>query len=169
MAVMLVSIVGCVGTKQPSTTQTVSGDIPSPNVGAVPVGRYGLACRTYQEPHTVGSPSYLVSDIGKPGVPVLEPEDAATLRRVLRYKRSATLRFAYILGQPPYSDQRSFALFDPANDPCADHPVRVINSSNKFYSPGEAPGYIGAFPGEGLGTPAPWITPEPRMTNAPSE
>jgi hypothetical protein len=128
---------------------------------SVPVGRYGIGCRTCEEPNVVGPPSYLVSDIGKPGVPTLTADQLTLVHRIRHYLHSKTLRFAFVNA---YNRGPRFIVFEGDDAPCSDAALGypVLNSdTNEFYEPGEAPSFV--HPGPPLigptSTPYPWTTP----------
>jgi hypothetical protein len=94
--------------------------------------------------------SYRVSDLGKPGVPVLDEKSRAVLRRIARAHRSRTLRFAYLFapGKAAGTRQR-FIVFDATEGPCAEGArYRVLNAAvYEYYQPSESPWGVAAMPG----------------------
>ena len=87
----------------------------------------GIACSVDGD---VGPPSYLVRDLGKPGVPRIPAHDVAIVRRIAKYLDSKDLRFAYPGGQ--------FIVYNAINGPCEPHApgYPVLNlQCNMMYSP----------------------------------
>jgi hypothetical protein len=76
--------------------------------------------------------NYLVSDLGKPGVPQLSAEHRALVDRILRIHKSPTLRFVVLFPQ--------FVVFDATMGPCFSSPLYdVLSARNEHYQPGENP------------------------------
>lgn len=142
----------------PGLQPTSSARAPQIAPTSVAVGRYGIGCRTYQRPNTVGPTSYLVSDIGNPGVPVLSSRQTSMVKRIRKYIHSENLRFAFIEDYNP-----SFIVFDADGGPCLDVAPGywILNDPkiNMYYEPGEAPGFIHPMNGDLGTTPGPWMTP----------
>ena len=102
--------------------------------------------------------SYLVSDIGKPGMPRLSVSERAMIERVRRYVHSRTLRFAWVdhsttMGEP--------IVFDAYDGPCEVWAggYQVLNGfCNEYYEPGENPYSTHAAPGGCYrAPPRPWM------------
>lgn len=94
--------------------------------------------------------SYRASDVGKAGVPVLDKNSRAVLRRIARTHRSRTLRFAYIFSPGKTAGSRErFIVFDATDGPCAEGGYyRVLNGAdNEFYQPSENPWGVTPTPG----------------------
>lgn len=147
------------GTVQSSTTSKCGGPHYPPCHPEVRVGQHGIGCKTFDVPDQVGPPSYLVSDIGKGGVPRISAKQIRLAREIQHYVHSPTLRFA-VLASPD-----TFVIFDAKNGPCAalGYPVLNFANGNLYYEPGEAPGYVYAGPGDGAPTPGPWCHRQPRI------
>lgn len=96
-------------------------------------------------------PSYLVRDLGKPGVPGVNVKDIRMLRAIRKYIHASTLRFAYVGGE--------FIVFDAAQGPCAPFApgYTVLNGAyNEMYSPTDDFKSTTAVPGYGI-PPRPWM------------
>lgn len=136
-----------------STLEDTSHPPPHPEI---PVGKYGIACLTYQQRTTPSNLSYSVADIGKEGVPTLTDSQVTMIRRIQKYVHSETLRFGF-------TGRGQFIVFDADAGPCFDGAPGywVMNDPdiNSFYEPGEAPDFIHAIPGEVAPTPGPWMRP----------
>ena len=122
---------------------------------SVPVGRYGIGCRTVNAPNEIGPASYSVYDVGKTGVPSLNKKQLHIVNAIRHYLHSRTLRFAFIY--------RRFIVFDATQGPCfegaAGYWIMNDPSPNMYYQPGEAPGDIHAVPADdGKPTPGPWMS-----------
>ncbi len=106
----------------------------------------GVQCVPYGKTEPQGPRSYLVSDLGNPGVPDLSRSELNTLRSIQRYVHSRLLRFAFV-GQ--YGGE--FIIFNAKLGPCLDAAggYRVLNGAfcNSFYEPGEDPWGTKAEPG----------------------
>ncbi len=113
----------------------------------------GIACRVYGPPSTTGDFSYLISDIGREGVPRPSTSEMRMINRIKKYVRSKSLRFEYVAG-------REFIVYDAALGPCetAAPGYRVLNSEscNLYYSPTDDFDGAKAVP-DCYGTPEPWI------------
>ncbi len=102
--------------------------------------------------------SYLVSDIGKRGVPHLNAQRRALIGRIRRQLHSQTLRFAFVDDFPRDSD---FIVYDATDGPCtvASLGYPVLNGAcNEYYKPGEIP--YATFPAPDAcyrATPRPWM------------
>ena len=94
--------------------------------------------------------SYLVSDIGKSGVPQLSVRERATIETIRRHLRSKTLRFAWIEHHTATSE---FIVFDASDGPCTigslGYPV-ISGTCNEYYKPGENPYETFAAPGDSI-------------------
>jgi hypothetical protein len=115
--------------------------VPSGNHSGVYEVRRGVAsvCNVYG---TLGPPSYLVSDMGKPGAPVPDSSDVTTLHKMLRYVHSATLRYAFLGNE--------FIVYDAVNGPYSmEVPYAVLNerSCNAMYAPVDRPDALSASTG----------------------
>ncbi len=102
-----------------------------------PAGEIGLNAPRTDAPPT----SYLVRDVGAPGVPALSSAERDAVRRIATHHASATLRFTF-LASSVRND--SFVVFDAVNGPCFDAAggYPVLNGdpqSRRFYEPGENP------------------------------
>ena len=98
-----------------------------------------------------GPPSYLVRDIGKPGVPELTNEQLVMIRKIRVYVHPSTLRFATVGG--------TFIVFDASLGPCEPGApgYSVLNGScNEMYSPTDNFAGTGAVPGC-WNAPRPWM------------
>lgn len=133
--------------KQNSTVQRNS---PTPPPGPLKVGKYGSACRG----EGVGPIGYLVSDIGKWGVPNPSPTQLALLAKIRFYDHSKTLRFAF-MERGPYVPQ--FIVYDNHDHPCAQSSV-LNGTPIEYYQPQQTP-YV--FTGPEGGTPYPWGSSSP--------
>jgi hypothetical protein len=78
-----------------------------------------------------GPRSYLIADIGRPGVPRLTTEQRALAKRIRRYVHSRSLRFTFF--------GEYFAVFDAVQGPCYTQApgYQVLNAPrcNSYYSP----------------------------------
>jgi hypothetical protein len=84
--------------------------------------------------------SYLVSDIGQHGVPVLTAKQQATIDTIRMTHKSATLRFVLLPGQ--------FVVFDATIGPCHIGPLyEVLSEPREHYEPGEDPSKVFPDPG----------------------
>ena len=105
------------------------------------VSKMGAQCIPYGKLRPEGPRSYLVSDIGKPGVPHLDARAMRAIHKIQRYVHSSTLRF---VAEP-------FMLFDATRGPCLDiageYPL-LNGACNEFYEPGEDPYHAKAAPGD---------------------
>lgn len=92
----------------------------------------GAQCIPYGKSFPEGPKSYLVSDIGKRGVPKPDESQRDAIRTIGRYVHSATLRFV----------EDPFVVFDAKLGPCLDaaggYPM-LNGSCWEFYEPGENP------------------------------
>lgn len=107
-------------------------------------------------------PSYLVSDLGKPGAPKLEPGLLQQVHDISKYVHSRTLRFQQIAGQ--------FLVYDASLGPCllAAPGYWVLNarSCNLYFMP--ADGWDGPSAVPGCSTPPrPWISHDGGNPNLP--
>lgn len=97
-------------------------------------------------------PSYLASDISKPGVPTLDKHRRAELMTIARYVSSRTLRFQTVNG--------TFLIYDASLGPCmlAAPGYWVLNAKrcNVYFMPADAWNGPGAVP-ECWGAPRPWV------------
>jgi hypothetical protein len=87
-----------------------------------------------------GPRSYLVSDMGRPGVPDLDRDEIATINQIQHYLRAKTLRFAFV-GKP----SQEFIVFNAKLGPCLEAAggYQVLNEDClDFYEPGEDPWYV---------------------------
>lgn len=99
-------------------------------VGQARIGA-GVAC--YRN-GVMGPPSYLVAEIGKPGVPVPAKADARLLREHFAHLDPKTLRFLYLpLAEPHFVVFLASlqALCDPTHPPFKD----LTGSCNQYYQP----------------------------------
>lgn len=107
-------------------------------------------------------PSYLVSDLGKPGVPKLEPAFLRQVRDISRYVHSKTLRFQEVEAQ--------FLVYDASLGPCllAAPGYWVLNAPgcNLYFMPADEWNGPSAVPG--CYTPRrPWIAHDGGNPNLP--
>src|ERR1700737_7750 len=104
----------------------------------------GVTCTPWSLPgaprNTLPTPvSYLVSDLGKPGVPLLDIRSRADLRRIERSHDSRTLRFSFLFLPGKQAEaRREFIIFDADQGPCAAALYKVLNGrDNEYYNPSE--------------------------------
>ncbi len=122
----------------------------------------GVQCVPYGKSTSEGPRSYLVSDLGKTGVPELSGSELNTLRLIQRYVHSRLLRFAFV-GQ--FGGE--FIIFNAKLGPCLDAAggYRVLNGAfcNAFYEPGEDPWGTKAEAGgfSACGPRRPWVSGDP--------
>lgn len=99
-------------------------------VGELRIGE-GIAC--YRD-GVIGPPSFLVADIGKPGVPTPPKADFQMLRREDERLAPQTLRFVYLPLIKPHLvvfNAPVSALCDPDRPPFKD----FTGACNQYYSP----------------------------------
>jgi len=147
-----------------SNVHCASADCRSYNVDPAIRARTAVSvqCMGNTPPGTTPNPkppplSYLVSDIGKHGVPQLNAPERAMIERIRRYVRSKTLRFAWVedsttMGEP--------IVFDAYDGPCEGWAAgyAVLNGAcNEYYEPGENPYSTHAVPGCYRSSPRPWM------------
>ena len=128
---------------------------------AVRVGSFGIACKSYAYPTSLGPPSFSVRDIGKPHVPPLTDRHRSMVMRIRRYVASGYLRFAF-LGSP--RNPHAFIVFDAIYGPCYSGAggYAVLNGcANEIYEPGEDPRSIKAASTDIYTTPGPWMSGYP--------
>jgi hypothetical protein len=76
----------------------------------------------------LGPPVFLVSDLGKPGVPRLTAKQVQMLLAIERNLRSPTLRFVFAQSGSDHSSAPELVVFDAINGPCsAITEYRVLN------------------------------------------
>lgn len=135
----------------------ISTTSQAPSASAVPLGRYGITCnKSYECPLATGPASYLVSDLGKPGVPRPSAAQASLVRQIARYRSSRTLRFLFL------NDR--LVVFDAKDGPCSGsaNAYEVLNGApNLFYSPGENPYVLKSGSNDITTEPRPWGTSDP--------
>jgi hypothetical protein len=128
--ILLLSLAGSVGQ---GTGQTYQPILPDGTFGAR-VGS-GIECVPYGQRKVSPPPSYAVSDIGLPGVPVLSRDQLRLIHRIRTYVKSTHLRFVW------YSSSY-FMLYDAVAGVCVDtapgYPV-LNGYCNEYYEPGEDP------------------------------
>lgn len=113
----------------------------------------GVAC---SRNGVVGQPSYLVSDIGKPGVPTIDNRNLAMLHKIMQYVHSRTLRFSYLRGA-------AFSVYDATYGPCGGTPYTVLNAPrcDEVFMPTDVDTPRGnqlfAGPGGCYHQPRPWM------------
>jgi hypothetical protein len=115
--------------------------------------RSGFSARCLVDGQTSPS-SYLARDLGKPGVPHVNPKNVRMLNVIGKYVHTTTLRFAYIGSE--------FIVFDAAQGPCAPYApgYSVLNGTyNEMYSPTDDFTSTTAVPGDAI-KPRPWTTRE---------
>lgn len=117
-----------------------AGATPSPSVTSTGwiarQSRYALWCRALNG--TVGPPSYLARDVGKPGVPVLNAKQSAELRDIAGAAHSPTLRFAFLNSVVVV---KAFIIYDGDGNPCNGGPdFQVYNQDCRTgYDPEDVP------------------------------
>jgi len=119
---------------------------------------YGTQCVPYGRSAPWGPASYLVSDLGKKGVPHLNLIDLFLLGQIRRFVPLANLRFAIV--------RNGTAIFDAKYGPCfgAGGRYRVLNKPCDLrYEPGENPSimFAGAEP---CGPVQPWEVISPKTS-----
>jgi hypothetical protein len=128
-------------------------------------GRPGVRCSgafgaSAPNPPTRPAPTnYSISELGKPGVPLLDVSDMQLLRRIEKSTRAKSLRYAYLV--PPAS---GLVIYDATRGPCADFMYEVLDTPGVpsiYYRPGEDPSTVVPVPDD-FDTPFPWMTPRPR-------
>lgn len=98
-------------------------------IGVLRLGQ-GFAC---EFDRTVAPASYLISDIGRPGVPKLRPRDLAAIDAIQKHVRISTLRFSYVGSE--------FVVFNaplPVTSVCSPEtpPFAVwTGACNEYYNP----------------------------------
>jgi hypothetical protein len=114
----------------------------------------GVTCTPWSAPgaprNTLPTPlSYLVSDLGKPGVPLLDKRSRADLRRIEHSHHSRTLRFSFLFLPGKQTEaRREFIIFDADQGPCAAALYKVLNGrDNEYYNPSENPWNPMSMPG----------------------
>jgi hypothetical protein len=120
---------------------------------AMPVLHVGRAtrCVEFGNPKYLTPPSYLVSDLGRRGVPPVGTKGRAIVAKIRHYVHSSSLRFAYF--------SHSFIVFDAVGGPGTDDAPGyfVLNGKwNEYDEPGENPYMTIATP-ECLEPPRPWV------------
>jgi hypothetical protein len=153
---MLIAGYGCAGKAPPPSAEATSDRDSDVAPQLVKVGRYGISCRRPGGDPT--PPSYLVSDLGKPGVAILPPDEAALVRRLTQHVHSKTLRFVLVNRDPfivlydAYPDEADLCQTSPSG------PYMYNVSGNLTYLPGLDD--ENTAPGDIPNTPGPWMTPE---------
>jgi hypothetical protein len=128
-----------------------------PTAGVAAHGRYFLQCISNEG--VIGPRTYLVRDIGRPGVPIPVASDRAMLRKIASYFDPATLRFAYVLTSP---HKRGMIVYDGDDEACTGGGTdfQVLNlSCNTGYDPEDSPDNAMALP-DCFMTSRPWIPHE---------
>jgi len=124
----------------------------------------GVQCVPYGETKPDGPVMYLVDDIGKPGVPRPNAQDAKMLAKILRWYHTRTMRFTYL--PLPLAGIR-FIVFDADDQVCiGDDPgFQILNGPcNAFYNPGNSPTSTTSTDiCGGAGTPRPWFPHEAKQ------
>jgi hypothetical protein len=101
----------------------------------------------------VSPASYLVTDIGRKGVPTLHQDDLRMLHKIQRYIHSKVLRFISISGHPLFFN----AVAGPCIGGAPGYPV-LNGYCNEYYMPsGE---FTGTHSVPGCMTPRPWMPSE---------
>ncbi len=161
VAVGIVSIMGCarhqttadvfVSPNGVRCTAYVAGVSPGYSCIEEQAGNPAVRCSGYIAPPSLTESidttpsmlppaSYRVADIGKPGVPDLDPRSLATVMAIRHRVRHATLRFALL---------PQLIVFDATDGPCIDRAggYPVLNGApGAFYEPGDDPYSIKASP-----------------------
>ena len=95
----------------------------------------GIECVPYGKSLVSPPASYAVSDLGRPGVPVLGRSNLDLIHRIQKYVKSPHLRFTWVI--PHW-----FIVYDAPAGVCVDtapgYPV-LNRPCNTFYEPGENP------------------------------
>lgn len=115
----------------------------------------GSRCVPHGETTASGPASYLVSDLGKAGVPALTLADRSSSLAITRYVHSRYLRFTNLHGR--------FIVFDAPLGPClyAAGGYRILNGlCYEFYEPGLDP-TSARFSDGCLGPSRPWVVHDP--------
>ncbi len=104
----------------------------------------GLAtrCASYDRSVSEGPPSYLVSDIGRFGVPSISRYALHEIKEILKYVHSPTLRFIPDVNPSLQATEGRLVpiVFDATEGPCADTRYAVLNDAcNMGYAPAESP------------------------------
>jgi hypothetical protein len=147
-----------VGANAPGSSRQASGETAATVTGT--------QCVPYGKSAPEGPRSYLISDLGKPGVPELDGGERQTVRQIQRYVHAKTLRFAFV-GR--FSQE--FIVFNAKLGPCLDTAgaYTLLNGEcGDFYEPGEDPWYTHALPGGICGPSRPWIPGDPGTKVDPS-
>lgn len=121
-----------------------------PDASRIRIVRRGLGviCDNYGR---TSPTSYLVYDIGKPGIPKISKTNLIMLHQMMEYVHPSTLRFAYVGGR--------FIVFDARSGACSGTQYAVLNAKwcNEIYVPADADNKIFAGPGGCFTQPRPWI------------
>ncbi len=163
------SLIGCQARSSTASPKPSASTAPAPHISAAPTAiatksninapilivhaGLGAAC---SRNGVVGQPSYLASDIGKPGVPTIDARNLSILHKIMRYVRSRTLRFSYLGGT-------TFIVFDAGYGPCGGTPYTVLNapSCGEVFMPTDVDtprgNQIFAGPGGCFHQPRPWM------------
>lgn len=117
----------------------------------VQIGQYGTACLTFRDRDHPSNLSYRVDDLGKMGVLSLTDTQAKLVKRIQNFVHRETLRFTFVRGR--------ILVFDATDGPCADFAPGywIMNETDTYFEPGEAPGFLGPGPTEVGHTPGPWM------------
>jgi hypothetical protein len=123
----------------------------------------GHQCIPYGETAPRGPVIYRTTDIGKSGVPALNPQQLHAVKIVARYIKSKKLRFAIVAGE--------IVVFYANAGDCTDIApgYLVLNGAcNEYYQPGEEPEYTRPAPGDCRGPPRPWVPGDRKFPGDPT-
>lgn len=111
-----------------------------------------------EEPNEKPAPeSFLISDVGKPGFPMLRPSERRIIIRIRDFAESSFLRIAWVDNA---STPNNFVVFDAIDGPCevSAPGYGVLNGEcAEFYEPGENPYRTHAVP-SCYPTKRPWMS-----------
>jgi hypothetical protein len=144
---------------QGSPAATSSSDVGGQSVEGNDAVIVGTQCVPYGKSAPEGPRSFLVRDLGKPGVPALDSDQLKTIHQIQQYVHAKTLRFAFV-GRA----SQDFIVFNAKLGPCLDAAggyVLLNGECGDFYEPGEDPWYRHALPGGTCGPSRPWIRDDP--------
>lgn len=149
LCVIAITGVGCADR---SGDDRYKGMTPPPLGSPLPVpaekrvGRYAISCRIIDSHDRVvgfGPPMYSLLAIGKPGVPLLSPNQTAQAERILKmasrpdlrsYIQPENLRFAFPEGR---GVPKEFVIFNASDDDICDfqHERSILNQGHEVYDP----------------------------------
>lgn len=166
--VAALSLLACSKTSSGVASEQISQAVappPTPARTSVPVGRFGLACRLYDDSGVKrsGPANYRVLDLGKSGVPSLNNEQSVLIARIEKHIDLKRLWFTFLTrrGAEPH---QQLIVFDVATEPnssapCAYDPAgyQVLNLPGDFYYESGVQTWPTAFCCD-KATPKPWLT-----------